>query len=274
MTKEKKTKFAVIGMGFIYPRHKAAIEENGGEILMTCDLDPTKGADFTDHLEMFASPKFREVDYVSICTPNYTHSAIVQEALTWNKQVICEKPLTIWRDYEGFDDVNVILQLRQNPKIQNLKAKEVDIYVKTYREPKYFESWKGKPELSGGILHNMGVHYIDLLGFILGAPVAIKHSSYSELVAKGQIEFERGVGTYHIELSKEPIEGNVIRKITIDGVETDLEGATIPLNDTGQVVNLHTKCYADILAGKGTKLSEARKSLELIARLRDAASNG
>lgn len=266
------SKFAVIGLGFIYPRHQQAIELLGHEVYLTCDIDKKKSPDYTDWREMVLSPKFKHVDYVSICTPNYTHAELCREMLKRGKKVICEKPLTIDTNFDGLDDVNVVLQLRQNPKVQNLKAGVIDIYVKTYREPKYFQSWKGQPGLSGGILMNMGVHYIDLLIFILGKPISVKYSSYSDLIARGEIEFEKGFGSYYIELSKEPME--VVRKITIDGEEMDLEGATIPLENSESVVNLHTKVYQDVLAGKGTKLSEARKSLELIEELKKGTPVG
>lgn len=261
-----------MGMGFIYPRHKQAIESLGHEVYLTCDIDPEKKADFTDWSEMFGDPRFAHVDYVSVCTPNYLHAEMCREALKRGKKVVCEKPLTIDADFSGLEDVNVVLQLRQNPKVQNLEAKDIDIYVKTYREPKYFESWKGQPELSGGILMNMGVHYIDLLIHILGKPKAVRYSGYSDLVARGEVEFERGIGSYYIELSKEPME--VVRKITIDGHEADLEGATIPLNNSDSVVNLHTKVYEEVLAGRGTKLDAARKSLELIAELKKGTPIG
>jgi len=257
-------KYAIIGLGFIFPRHKEAIEKTGGEIILTCDIDPEKKADFTDYKEMLASEKFKEVNTVCILTPNYLHSQMCRDVK--GKTIICEKPLTIFDDFDGLEDVNVILQLRKNPKVSQLRGRSqnIDIKVKSYREPKYFDSWKGQEALSGGILYNMGVHYIDLLGYLLGEPVEIKDSVYGSHKASGTILFERGKGTYHIELSTEPCP--VLRKIIINGVETDLEGATIPLNDTG-VVNLHTLVYKAILEGKGTKLSEARKSLDLIKQL-------
>ena len=257
-------KYAVCGLGFIFARHKEAIEKTGGEIILTCDNDPDKKADFLDYKEMFNSPKFDEVDYVVVCVPNFLHSEICRLAVDKGKKVLCEKPLTIFGDYEGLEDVNVVMQLRYNPRVQEIKDGNIDIFVKTYREPKYFESWKGQESLSGGILYNMGVHYIDLLCHILGEPVEIKKSSYSQKLAHGEILFEKGKGTYYIELSTEPCP--VLRKIIVNGISEDLEGATIPLSNEG-VVNLHTRVYQEMLKGNGLKLKEAKRSLDLIKQL-------
>ncbi len=51
--KNKKTKFGIIGLGFIFNKHLEAIEANGGKIVIGCDIDESKkdklpqNADFT-----------------------------------------------------------------------------------------------------------------------------------------------------------------------------------------------------------------------------------
>lgn len=249
-------------MGFIYPRHEKAIEEIGGEIVLTCDIDPSKEADYTDFDEMLKDPRMNVVDYVCILTPNYLHAEMIRKC---KKKVICEKPLTINTDYEGLAHANVVLQLRYNPLVKSLGrvSGEIDITVKTYREQKYWDSWKGDPERSGGILYNMGIHYIDLLIHLLGDPVQILEATHDKYLAKGRVEFERGFGSYHIELLKEPAE--VIRKIKVNGKEVDLEGATIPLSDQG-VMNLHTEVYKNL---GHLKLKDTLKALNLVHELKN-----
>lgn len=261
-------KYGLVGLGFISSRHINAIKETGGEILLTCDINPDKKADFTDYKEMFESPRFADVDTVCVLVPNYLHAEVCRAALAKGKQVLCEKPLTINDDFEGLKDVNVVMQLRHNKKVQMYKDSEhknIDLFIKTYREPSYFESWKGDARLSGGILYNMGIHYIDLLIYLLGNPIEIKKTYITDKIAYGEVYFQKGKGTFHIELSEEP--GPVIRKMIVNGIPFDLEGATIPLKDKGQVVNLHTKVYEDLIKGKGLKLKQARKSLDLVAEL-------
>lgn len=267
-------RFALVGLGFISARHRKAIENIGGKVILTCDNDPEKQADFTDYLKMFHSQEFLAVDYVSVCTPNYTHSAIVREALRLGKKVICEKPLTFFGDYNGLEKADCVLQLRHNPKVKDLRLNiqpdsTVEIVVKTYREPKYWESWKGKPEFSGGILMNMGIHYLDLLRYLLGEPIEIIHSEFSDKKAMGEISFEKGKGKYSIEFLPEP--APVTRKIIVNGEERELEGATIPLSDTGEVLDLHTEVYKEILLGHKFQFSDVVKSLELAKLLKEYA---
>jgi len=50
-------KFAVIGKGFIFERHRQAIEKLGHELTLTCDIDPAKQADYLDWAEMFNPTK-------------------------------------------------------------------------------------------------------------------------------------------------------------------------------------------------------------------------
>lgn len=260
-------KFAVIGKGFIYPRHERAIKNVGGEIVLSCDLE--KPADYKDWVEMFHSPQFKDVDVVSVLTPNYLHSIMVREALFAGKKVICEKPVTIFNDLQDSPNLGIIFQLRYNDKVKKLKAEgftgDINLIVKTYREPKYWESWKGQPEKSGGILYNMGVHYIDLLCHLLGEPLEILEAEHSLKRATGKIRFEKGVGDYHIELLTEP--APVTRKIMFNGIETDLEGATIPLTDNGEIIDLHTEVYKDFIAGNPIGYTEAKKSIDLINKL-------
>lgn len=257
-------KWAIIGLGFISKRHLLAIQEIGDEVFLTCDINPEKKADFIDWVEMIKSEKFKEVDYVAVCTPNYTHSTICRAIK--DKRVLSEKPLTIFGDYEGLEDISIVLQLRYNELVKQIKdPKEIEIFVKTYREPNYFESWKGKTEKSGGILWNMGVHYIDLLCYLLGKPTEISFSVYTDKLAEGIIRHEKGIGVYHIELATEPCP--VERRMIVDGKELDIEGATIPLTDKGEYKNLHTEIYKAFKENKCPKLKDTMDTMELIKQL-------
>lgn len=259
-------KHCIIGSnGFISKRHRKAIENIGGELFLTCDLNGE--ADFKDWVEMIHSPKFIEVDMVSVCTPNYLHSVMIKELLFLGKKVLCEKPLTIFDDITiDSSRLGVVLQLRHNQVVKKLKEEnfngDIKITVKSFRPPEYWESWKGDSSKSGGILYNMCVHYFDLFVHLLGDPISISYSEHSQKLAKGKIIFQKGVGEYHIELTDE--QAPVVRKIAFNGTELDLEGATIPLTDNGQIINLHTEVYKEFISGKRVGLAEAKKSLDLI----------
>lgn len=266
--------WAIIGSeGFIAKRHKKAIEEVGDKILLTCDSNRLTNPDFYDFEKMRASNQWKRVSHVAICVPNYLHADLVKACLEDGKKVLCEKPLTIYGDYEGLEDVKVVLQLRCNPEVQKLREtieqdSDVFIDVQTYREKEYWDGWKGNPLKSGGILYNMGIHYIDLLIYLLGEPLEILEAKTDfKYHAHGKVRFEKGVGNYNINLSKEPCETE--RSILVNGKLSDVEGATIPLSDSKNqtYLNLHTEVYKNLKEGKGVGLEEAKKSLELVEKL-------
>ena len=72
------------------------------------------------------------LDYVSICTPNYLHDSHIRMALRRGADAICEKPLVLnpWNidalaeiEKESGKRVWNILQLRVHPSIIDLKEK-------------------------------------------------------------------------------------------------------------------------------------------------------
>ena len=129
----------------------------------------------------------QQLDYIAICSPNYLHVPHMKFALKNGIDVICEKPLVlnsgdldVLKQYEQIygAGVNSILQLRLHPSILALKDKvesapddhkfEVDLTYMTSRGKWYLRSWKGLDQKSGGVATNIGVHFYDMLHFILG----------------------------------------------------------------------------------------------------------
>jgi UDP-N-acetyl-2-amino-2-deoxyglucuronate dehydrogenase len=250
--------FAIIGSeGFIAPRHKKAIEDLGHKVLLTCDIKG--GADFVDWVEMFNHPDFKKIDCVSICTPNYLHSIITREALLKGKKVLCEKPLSI-NGTEGMEGVRTVLQLRYNPAVMFLHEKppeKIHVEAKMFRDEKYWNSWKGNEVMSGGVLYNLGVHYIDLLIYIMGDDWKILNVKRSEKCVIGKIEFMTGIATFHIEIVDTKEEQG--RTLLADGAEIILSN-----QENLSYEDLHKEVYKDFVAGGGITLEEAQKSLDLI----------
>jgi UDP-N-acetyl-2-amino-2-deoxyglucuronate dehydrogenase len=251
--------FAIIGKGFIFDRHKTAIESLGGKVLMTCDINPDTKPDFTDWVKMFASPEFDKIDSVSILTPNYLHSVMVKEALKRGKRVLCEKPLSI-NGTEGIRGVKTVLQLRHHPALKDLTPKNVHVDARMFRDDSYWNGWKGQKNTSGGILFNLGVHYIDLLIFLLGNPKKILKSVVTDRLAYGDIEFEKGIGTFNIEIVDNRERQS--RRILVDGKEILLSN-----HDNLSYEDLHKEVYKEFFWGKGIEAEEAEKSLNLIHEL-------
>lgn len=251
------SKFAIIGKGFIYPRHKQAIESLGGEVYLTCDIDKTKKPDFTDWVEMFNHPKFDEVSHVAICAPNYLHSVVAREALLRGKKVLCEKPLSV-NGTDGMDGVRTVLQLRYHPELQKLnKPKNLYIEAKMFRDEKYWSSWKGNEVMSGGILYNLGVHYVDIAIFLLGDSWEIQSVRKSRKKVIAHVKFGESYATLLIEIVKDRKKQG--RKLVADGQEITLSN-----QDNLSYEGLHTEVYKDFLAGRGIGIEEATKSLKLI----------
>lgn len=260
-------KFAVIGKGFIYPRHKQAIEAIGGKVLLTCDIDKKTKPHFTDWVEMFNHPKFKEVTHVSICTPNYLHSTITREALRLGKKVLCEKPLSI-NGTGGMEGVNTVLQLRYNPAVKMLMInppKEMTVEAKMYRGKKYWKSWKGNPVKSGGVLYNLGVHYIDLLVHIFGEDWAIEKVKKTKKMVSGDLVFRLSDDDYrkahfHIEVVDDRKKQG--RVLSADGTDVILS-----TQDNLSYEDLHIEVYREFVAGRGINIYEAEPSLELIEEI-------
>src|SRR5436305_285651 len=102
--------FALIGAaGYIAPRHLRAIKDNGQNLLAVLDTNDSVGiidnffpeaSFFTEferfdrHCEMLRrKDKGCQIDYVSICSPNYLHDSHIRFALRNGAHAICEKPL-------------------------------------------------------------------------------------------------------------------------------------------------------------------------------------
>lgn len=256
--------YAIIGLGFIYPRHKQAIEATGGKVVMTCDIDPEKNPDFTDWVQMYRDPRFKDVSVVVICAPNYLHGVMAREAVKLKKRVICEKPMMI-EQFDENDDVNYdtlreimpILQLRYHPGLIGLNARHVHVEAKMYRGDAYWNSWKGDDVKSGGILFNLGVHYIDLLRILLGGWQHVEHAALTKKMATGKIGFARGFGTFHIEIVDEKSQQG--RKVVVDGKEINLSD-----KENLSYEDLHKNVYQDFVMGRGYDGIDALASLNLI----------
>ena len=102
--------FALIGAaGYIAPRHLKAIKDTGNDLLAAYDRFDSVGrldsffpecSFFTEHelFDRFCSKQMqseRPLDWMSICTPNYTHDAFIRYGLRLGCDVICEKPVVL-----------------------------------------------------------------------------------------------------------------------------------------------------------------------------------
>lgn len=299
----KKNNFALIGAGgFVAPRHLRAIRDNNQNLLAILDPNDSVGiidsyfpeASFFTEYERFdrhieklrREGDHKQIEYVSICSPNYLHDAHIRFALRADAHAICEKPLVLnpWNadalislEKETGREVYTILQLRLHPQIIELKKKidaakskkKYDI-VLTYITPRgkwYHYSWKGDMLKSGGIATNIGIHFFDMLSWIFGKPVLNTLHYYKEDKAAGLIELENANVQWFLSIDKNDLkEGDkTFRSITLNGEEIEFsEGFT----------DLHTKSYTEILNGNGFRINEALPSIEAVYEIRSSVPVG
>ena len=195
---ENKTVIAVIGCGRIAQNahFPAFAQMDNVRIKYACDLIAKKAQKMkekylfvenviTDYKVALADP---EVDAVYVLTPNYAHYTVTMDALKAGKHVFCEKPIT----------VNYVLskemaeEAEKQGKILNIGVcnrynKSVEMLEQLNREGKFgniyhvycsFRSFRSIPGLGGdfttksqsggGVLIDWGVHFLDLILYILG----------------------------------------------------------------------------------------------------------
>jgi UDP-N-acetyl-2-amino-2-deoxyglucuronate dehydrogenase len=298
--------FALIGVaGYIAPRHVRAIKETGNHLVAALDRFDSVGfldsyfpeSDFFTEFERFdrhiakLNRQGTNVDYVSICSPNYLHDSHIRFALRNGAEAICEKPLVLnpWnvdalKDYEKETGMKVwnILQLRLHPSIAEVreavrkgpadKVYDVDLSYITSRGNWYHYSWKGDLEKSGGIATNIGVHFFDMLTWIFGNVKRNVVHLFEKEKAAGYIELERARVRWFLSIDYKDIPGSAkknghrtYRSITMDGKEIEFSGG---------FTDLHTVSYQGILKGQGFGLEASRIAIQTVYDIRNSTPAG
>lgn len=293
--------FAVVGAGgYIAPRHLAAIRDTGNRLVAAVDPKDSVGIldQFTFDVRFFTEierfdryleklrrgPEELRIHYLTVCSPNYLHDAHCRLGLRVRADVICEKPLVInpWNldaleelEQESGQRVWTVLQLRTHPKLLALRDElaasgphDVELTYVTARGNWYDVSWKGRAEKSGGVPANIGIHFFDALLWLFGPLVEARvHLSEARRMA-GFLELERARVRWFLSLDArdlpfplEPGRRTTHRAIAVDGSQIEFSDG---------FADLHTRVYAQTLAGSGFGIADARPSIELVHRLRSA----
>lgn len=293
-------KFALIGAaGYIAPRHMKAIKDTGNDLVAALDPFDSVGiidshfpnADFFVEFERFdrhiekLKRDGKQLDYVSICSPNYLHDAHCRFGLRHSADVICEKPIVLnpWNidaleeiERETGKNIYNILQLRLHPSVVALKKRieaaprdkifDIDLTYLTSRGHWYYTSWKGDKEKSGGIASNIGVHFYDMLIWIFGSVKQNIVHLHTHDRAAGYLELERARVRWFLSINYDIIPEHVkatgartYRALTIENEEFEFSGG---------FTELHTRSYEDILSGGGFRIGAARKAIELVHDIR------
>ncbi|MCZ2490057.1 Gfo/Idh/MocA family protein [Aquirufa antheringensis] len=299
-------KFALIGAaGYIAPRHMKAIKDTGNKLSAAYDKFDSVGvmdahfpdADFFVEFERFdrhiekLKRTSNQIDYVSICSPNYLHDSHIRFGLRVGADVICEKPLVLnpWNidalkevENEYGKKVYNILQLRLHPSIIALKKKieegpkdkiyDIDLAYITSRGHWYYTSWKGDETKSGGIATNIGVHFYDMLTWIFGGiKENVVHLNTHDRAA-GYFQLERARVRWFLSINVESLPDHVKAKGGKTYRSLTMEGEEIEFSDG--FTELHTHSYQHILDGNGFGLEEARNSIQIVHDIRHSSPIG
>ena len=294
--------FTIIGIaGYIAIRHVNAIKETGNDLVAALDKFDSVGfvdsyfpdTDFFVEFERFdrhiakLNRNGKQIDYVSICSPNYLHDSHIRFALRSGADAICEKPLVLnpWNidallDYEQETGKKVynILQLRHHPSIIELKKRiengppdkvyDIDLSYITSRGKWYHYSWKGDEHKSGGIATNIGVHFFDMLTWIFGDVKENRVHLLKKDKGAGFLQLERARVRWYLSIDYNDVPAEpkakgqrTYRSITVDGEEIEFSGG---------FTDLHTLSYQHILDGNGFGVECARKSIQTVYNIRNA----
>ena len=206
-----KVKAAVIGCGTISDNHiKSYVDNELTEIKYLIDIRHERaaekaqtygiahtGTDFRKILED------REVEVVSICTPNNTHAPITIECLNAGKHVLCEKPAAInmkqVTEMKAAAErnnrmLNIGVVNRYNTAVNKIKEMiDHGELGNVYHVYCSFRSHRSIPGLGGpfttkaiaggGVLIDWGVHFLDLIFYSLNQPkvLTVSGATHSEL---------------------------------------------------------------------------------------------
>jgi UDP-N-acetyl-2-amino-2-deoxyglucuronate dehydrogenase len=292
------TSFALIGAGgYIAPRHMHAIRAVGGKLEAAVDPNDSVGiidsyfpdAHFFTEFERFdrhvakVHRQGEQIDYISVCSPNYLHDAHCRFALRSDADAVCEKPLVLDpRSLDGLQEAEqatgrrifTIQQLRLHPSVVALKQQieasaasrfQVELVYVTPRGRWYDSSWKGDEAKSGGIATNIGVHFFDMLSFVFG-PESLNVAHLREprraagflVCGRAEIRWFMSIDRNDLPAGMPPGQTSY-RSITVDGREIEFSSG---------FGDLHVKSYQEILAGRGFTLETVRPAVEIVSVLR------
>lgn len=274
----KKTVVAVIGCGRISKRHIPALDGmKNVRIKYVCDLIESKALAMkeqcknvenviTDYTVALAD---EEVEAVWVLTPNYLHYTITMDALKAGKHVFCEKPVTVSyalskemadeAEKQGkMLDIGVCNRYSASVEMLeqwNREGKFGNIYhvycaFRGFRNiPGLGGAFTTKAESGGGVLIDWGVHFFDLIMYVLGGAKVqtVTCDAYCELAKDMKAYKYKSMwaeDTSNIESGTNDVDDFISGYVRTDKASISFNGAWAQNVDVPEL-------YVDFLGDKG-----------------------
>jgi len=223
-------RFGIVGCGSIHGTHADALEKiDGAKLVAVFDSKGDRSAKVAQERGAVVAHSLDElftlVDTVTICVPSGLHAQIGIAAARAGKHVLSEKPIDV-SVARALECVNacrdagvkygVISQHRFARDIQAVQTAAQDggfgrlisgdACTIWYRTQAYYDSdrsWRGTNELDGGSILNQGVHYVDMIQWIMGGAKSVQaqmrtanHDMEAEDIINILVEWKNGaIGT-------------------------------------------------------------------------------
>jgi predicted dehydrogenase len=227
--------FAIIGCGHIAQKHAAHIRKQG-KLLAVCDTDPKRAESMAKEFDARAYTSIddllaaeKDVDVISICSPNGTHAEHSIKSLQAGKHVLCEQPFCLtaagaWQTVETEKytarSLYVVRRLQAERlkdlknKILRKKGRILSFDLTISKKPEAREPlWKRQIFPGGGLLYTNFFPYMDFL-----------------LAVCGEVEASKGFAS---------------SMSALEGADTETNGAVSLLMKNGAVGTLHWSMNAN-----------------------------
>jgi UDP-N-acetyl-2-amino-2-deoxyglucuronate dehydrogenase len=236
--KMSKYKMAIVGCGAILPRHLESIESNDSfELVSVCDIQTDLVENLGKKLNLQYFTDFKKLidskiaNFITIATPNSLHVDQAIYALENGCDVLVEKPVSFTKNEvdqiikvaeKNGQNAYCVLQVRLNPTVSLMKEildlnllgkiRSVNFVQRWQRPYEYFTGWRALPNVGGGTLYEVGIHYLDVLQKLFGKPSVHSSKVYSTKHIDVDIEdtiysifdFGQFGGTCEVTIAAEP----------------------------------------------------------------------
>ncbi len=247
-------KLGIIGYGGMGEWHHRSVSEkvDGLEVVAAHDIRAERleaaekaGLKAYETLEAILSDK--EIDIITVATPNNFHKNLTIAALRAGKHVVCEKPVTM----DAAELEEIIAVSKETGKVFSVhQNRRWDKDYRIVREavntglvgkPFYIENrvqgsggvlhgWRGAKINGGGMLYDWGIHLIDQVMWLVKSPVKelfveMKYIFNDECDDnfKLYLEFENGISA-HIQV-------DTYCFVNLPRWQVQGDGATLVVND-------------------------------------------